>query len=224
MSRRLVGEGLGTALLLYVIVGSGIAAETLGSDPAVMLLAHAVIVGLGLGVLIALFQTTSGAHFNPSVTLGFWRTGTLRPSTGAAYVGAQLVGAIVGVVAANVSFEYDAVSIASTTRSGAGLLVAEFVGTFVLVLLILGLVRSERSSLIPAAVGAWVATIIFATSSTGFANPAVTVARMFTDTYTGIDPGSVALFVAVQLGAGLAAAQVSVALFPTTPRHRHEET
>jgi glycerol uptake facilitator-like aquaporin len=214
MNRRHVAEGLGTGLLLYVIVGSGIAAETLGRDAALQLLAHALVVGLGLGVLISLFQTVSGSHFNPSVTLAFWRSGGLTASEASRYVASQVVGAVVGVAVANTSFGDAALSISATERPGAGAMAAEAVATFVLVLVILALVRTGRSSAVPFAVGAWVATIVFATSSTGFANPAVTVARMFTDSYTGIAPASTVGFLVAQVLAGLAAVPTASLLFP----------
>jgi glycerol uptake facilitator-like aquaporin len=209
LSRKSVAEGLGTGLLLYVIVGSGIAAESLGGDRAVQLLAHALVVGLGLAVLIALFQTTSGSHFNPSVTLAFWATRRVERRTALGYFVAQLLGGIAGVVLANVTFDLPALAVSATARDGFGQVTAEAVATFVLVLVILCLVRAGRDGAVPAAVGAWVAAIVFATSSTGFANPAVTIARTLTDSYTGIAPASVAGFLAAQLLAGLAAALVA---------------
>lgn len=214
MTRKVAAEALGTGMLLYVIVGSGIAAETLASDPGVQLFAHALAVGLGLGALIATLQTVSGAHFNPSVTLGFWRTKTISRGPALRFVAAQIGGAIAGVFAANLSFEHTMASISSTTRSGVGQVVAEGFATFVLVLVILGLVRTGRSGAVPAAVGAWVAAAVFATSSTGFANPAVTVARVFTDSYAGIAPVSVAPFLVTQLVAGLLAAIVAIVFYP----------
>ena len=214
IDRRLVAELAGTGLLLYVVVGSGIAAETLGSDGAAQLLAHAVVVGAGLGVLIALFAAVSGSHFNPAVSMAFWRSGALGGRDTAGYVGAQLVGAVLGVIAANAGFGRPMVMVATTARSGTGRIVSEAIATFVLVLVILVLVRTGRTSWIPAAVGAWVATIIFATVSTGFANPAVTIARTLTDTYTGIAPRSVVGFVAAQLLAGLAAGPAAAFLHP----------
>lgn len=219
MSRESAAEALGTALLLYVIVGSGIAAESLSSDGAFQLLAHSLAVGLALGVLIAMFQTVSGSHFNPSVTLAFWRSREIGGQGATAFVLAQVVGAVAGVVVANISFDLPAVMVSTTTRSGAGLILAEAIATFVLVLVILSLVRSGRSGAVPPAVGAWVAGVIFATSSTGFANPAVTVARMLTDSYTGIAPASVTGFLVAQLLAGFTAARVASALYPTpTPK------
>lgn len=214
MRRHVVAEGLGTALLLYVIVGSGIAAQTLSRDGAVQLLAHALVVGLGLAVLIVMLQTVSGSHFNPSVTIGFWRTGGIRGVAAARFTAAQVTGAVVGVVAASLSFDLPAVSISGTARTGLGLIVAEGIGTFVLVLVVLALVRTGRSKAVPAAVGAWVASIVFATSSTGFVNPAVTIARIFTDTYTGIAPVSAIGYLVAQVAAGFVASAVAPVLFP----------
>ncbi len=215
LPRRLTAEFLGTALLLFVIVGSGIATEGLGGDGAGQLLAHALTVGLGLAALIAFLGPVSGAHFNPAVTVGFWRVGGIRRIDGLGYVAVQVVGAVAGVVLANWTFGEEAIVVSSTVRLGGGVLASEFVVTFVLVLLILGLVRSERIGAVAPAVGAWVAAGIFGSASTGFANPAVTLARIGTDTYTGIDPGSAAPFVAVQLIAGVAAAATAVYLFPS---------
>lgn len=223
MTPRLGAEALGTALLLFVIVGSGIAADRLTDDAAFTLFAHAVSVGLGLAVLIAVLLPVSGSHFNPAVTLALWRTGEIQSRAAIAYVIAQVGGAVAGVMVANLAFGEALAAVSSTERTGAALLVSEFVGTLVLVLLILALVRSERLGAIPAAVGAWVAVIIFSTPSTGFANPAVTIARMFTDTYTGIDPGSVVPFVVVQLLAALTAVAIAVALFPVSERS-HQTT
>lgn len=214
MRSRLLAEGLGTGLFLFVVVGSGIAAQDLAQDPGTRLFAHAVVVGLGLGALIAMFQTISGSHFNPAVTLAFWRSGEIGSGESLRYVSTQLVGAILGVIAANFTFGGAAVSVSETVRSGVGLVVAEAIGTFVLVLSILLLVRTARAGLVPAVIGAWVAAIVFATSSTGFANPAVTISRVFTDSYTGIAPASVLPFIVAQLLAGLLAALIVPALLP----------
>lgn len=220
MRRQLVAEGLGTGLLLYIIVGSGIAAHSLSADAGTQLLAHALVVGIGLGVLIALFQTVSGSHFNPSVTLAFWRSGDIEGPRAAGYVTTQLVGALAGVGAANLSFGEQVFAVSSTARDGAGLVLAEGIATFVLVLVILGLVRVGRASAIPMAVGGWVAAIVFATSSTGFANPAVTVSRIFTDTFTGIAPASAWGFLAAQLAAALLAVPVAALLYARTPTNQ----
>lgn len=214
MTRRLGSEALGTALLLYVIVGSGIVSETLTDDAGLGLFTHAVAVGLGLAVLITMLQTVSGAHFNPSVTLAFWRVRAIDGGETARYVTAQVIGGIAGVVAAHSSFETPPISVSTTTRAGLGMVFAETVATFVLVLVILALVRTGRTVAVPIAVGAWVASAVYATSSTGFANPAVTVARIFTDTFTGIAPSSVPGFLIAQLAAGLAAAGTALIFFP----------
>lgn len=218
MTREIAAEGVGTALLLFVIVGSGIAAEGLGDDAAVQLMAHAVAVGLGLAVLIALFQTVSGSHFNPAVTLAFWRSGAIDGKMASGFVLAQLVGAVVGVAAANFSFGIGMLQVSSSARDGAGLVFAELISTFVLVLVILALVRTDRAQAVPFAVGAWVAAIVFATSSTGFANPAVTVSRVLTETYTGIAAASMPGFVIAQLVAGILSVPVAHFLFPVNAR------
>ncbi len=219
MTRATIAEALGTGFLLYVIVGSGIAAENLASDPGAQLFTHAIAVGLGLAALIAMFQPVSGSHFNPAVTLAFWRTRSIDGTTAASYAVAQIVGAFLGVVAAHLSFGENLVAISSTDRGGYGPTFSEATATFVLVLLILGLVQTHRTGAVPAAVGAWVACVVFATVSTGFANPAVTIARIFTDTYTGIGPASAPAFLAAQIAAGLAAAVVAPVLFvPSQPQ------
>ena len=215
-ARRLTGELLGTALLLYVIVGSGIAVERLSTDGAIQLAVHGIAVGAGLGALIAFLGPVSGAHFNPSVSIGLAITRDFSRGAVTPYILAQLLGAATGVILANLSFSEPGAEMSTTVRAGSGLLLAEFVATFVLVLLIVGLVRSGRPTMIPAAGGAGVATIIIATASTGFANPAVTVARMLTDTFTGIDPASVAGFLSAQLVAALAAGVGALWLFPSS--------
>ncbi len=218
LPRRLTAEFLGTALLLVVIVGSGIAVGRLGDDGAGQLFAHAIAVGLGLAALIALLGPVSGAHFNPGVTLGFLRTGGIGRSDAAAYVCAQVLGGVVGVAVANWTFGRPALGVATTARDGGGQVGGEVVATFVLVLLILGLVQLGKLGAVAPAVGGWVAAAIVATASTGFANPAVTVGRMFTDTYTGIAPASVLPFVAAQFAAALVAAFAARVLFPADAR------
>lgn len=214
LGRRSLAEGLGTALLLVVVVGSGIAVERLGSDPISQLLAHALVVGLGLAALIALLLPVSGAHFNPAVTLGFWLRRQLPSVDAVAYVAAQLAGAAIGVVVANLTFSLAAMSVATTSRDGLGRPMAEGIATLGLVLVILGLIDAGRAPMIPAGVGAWVAAAIVATSSTGFANPAVTVGRVLTDTFTGIAPSSVPAYLAAQLAGAAAAVGIAAVLFP----------
>jgi glycerol uptake facilitator-like aquaporin len=215
-----MAEAMGTSLLLYVIVGSGVAANTLSADRGVELLVHAMSVGAGLGALIAMLQTVSGSHFNPSVTLAFWRSRLISARDTIRYVAAQILGAIVGVIAANWSFDQEVIAVSATLRSGTGLIFSESIATFVLALIILALFATGRSGAVPVAVGAWVATSILATSSTGFANPAVTVARIFTSTNTGIAPASAPAFILAQLVAALVAAWAVSLLLPVTVRQQ----
>lgn len=208
-------EGLGTALLLFVIVGSGITAQTTTSDTGLQLVLHALAVGAGLAVLIAVLAGVSGAHFNPAVTVGFWRRGTIDTPTALAYMTAQVIGAVVGVGLAHLAFGETLFVPSAAGQVTSGAVVGELVGTFVLVLLILGLVDQDRQAWIPAEVGGWVAAMILATPSGGLLNPAVTLARMLTDTYTGIAPLPAVVFVVTQLFAGTAAVLVSRQLIRT---------
>lgn len=209
MRASLWAEGLGTGLLLFVIVGSGMAVDSLGADTTSGLLAHALVVGMGLAVLIAMFITISGSHFNPAVSLAMWRIGRLSPRALGAYVATQMLSAVAGVLAAHATFAGEMIQVATVARPGLGRVLSEGIGTFVLVALILVLVRTDRLAVVPAAVGAWVATIVFGTASTGFANPAVTVARLLTDTYTGIAPRWVPMFLVAQVLGALAAVFVT---------------
>ena len=215
MNRRAVlAETLGTGLLLYMIVGSGVAADRLSLDPAVTLMTHAVVVGASLTVLIWMFGPVSGAHFNPVVTLALWRTGSIGPQLIPSYAGAQVGGGLAGALLANLTFGVPAVAMSSNSRLALGTGVSETVVTFVLVLLILVLVRSENTTLVAPGVGIWVAAAIFGTSSTGFANPAVTLSRAITDTYTGIHPGSVTGFVIAQFIGSVLAVAAALVLVP----------
>jgi glycerol uptake facilitator-like aquaporin len=212
----LFAEAIGTGMLLAVIVGSGWAVEQIGGAPASQLFIHAFVVGAGLAVAIAMFLPFSGAQFNPVVTMALLVRRSLRPGAAVQIVVAQLVGGFAGLILANLTFASEIMTVASIDRSGFGRIAGEVFATFGLVLLILMLVDTGRQSSIPLAVGAWVTTIIVATVSTGFANPAVTVARAFTDSYTGIHPGSVAPFVVAQVAGALAA--VGAATVFTTER------
>jgi glycerol uptake facilitator-like aquaporin len=207
-SRAAFAEALGTAALLYVVVGSGIAVDRLGGDPAGGLFFHAAAVGLGLAALIAGMADVSGAHFNPAVTLAFWRRGDVKGRTAGGYVVAQIVGGLAGVAAAHLAFDTAIVSIATSGRGGFGRLVSEAIGTFWLVLIIIRL-TDLRPAWVPAAVGGWVATMVFSTASTGFLNPAVTLARMLTDTYSGIAPSHTMGFIAAQAGGSYLAVAVA---------------
>jgi glycerol uptake facilitator-like aquaporin len=206
-ARSLTAEFVGTAMLLTLIVGSGIQVERLGVDATAQLLAHTVAVGVGLAVLVAVFLPVSGSQFNPAVTLVAWANGSLAARLVPGYLIAQVGGAVTGVAIANLTFGLSAFEVATTDRPS--LFGAEVLATFSLVLAIFALVAAERPSWLPGAVGGIVAAGMLATASTGFANPAVTVARVFSDTYTGISPTSVPEFLAAQLiGAGLAGAAV----------------
>ena len=214
-ARSLVAEYLGTAGLLLAVVGSGIASSD--GSPPVQLFQHAVVVGAALFALILAFGSVSGAHFNPAVTLADVWMGGMPARDGLGYVGAQLTGAVSGTVGANLLFGLPAVAAATTDRTGLAPAVSEIVATFGLLVVIFGVVRSGRSASVPAAVGAWVAAAIYFTSSTSFANPAVTVARMATDTYTGINVAAVPAFLLAQaVGVALAVPTIRW-LFPDAP-------
>ena len=220
MHRRLVAEFLGTALLVAVVVGSGIAAEQLSpNDIGLQLLENSTATVFGLTILILLFGPVSGAHFNPVVSAADWLLGR-KAGTGlsggdvGAYAIAQTLGAIVGAVLANVMFDIDITELSSKERTGPNLLIAEVVATAGLVALIFALARSGRGALAAPAVGAYIGAAYWFTSSTSFANPAVTVGRMFSDTFAGIDPASVPGFIAAQvIGGGVGLALVRY-LFP----------
>ena len=223
LSRRLMAELLGTGLLVTVVVGSGIAAEGRSpADPGLQLLENSLATAFGLAVLILVFGPVSGAHFNPLVSVADWLLGRRR-GTGlsgreaAAYGLAQVGGGIGGAVLANVMFDRSAAQIATTDRAGVGHGVGEVVATAGLVLVIFALARTGRAALTAAAVGAYLGSAYWFTSSTSFANPAVTVGRMFSDTFAGIAPDSVPLFVLAQVvGAGLGLALLRL-LFPDAP-------
>lgn len=202
--RRATVEGLGTAALVAVVVGSGIQATELTRDVGVQLLVNSLATVFGLGVLIALLGSVSGAHFNPAVTLAAWFTGrrtgdspTLRDV--AAYVPAQVAGAIAGAVLADAMFGKPLVHFSTHDRSAGHLRLAEVVATAGLVWLIFGLARAGRAHLAPVLVASYIGAAYWFTSSTSFANPAVTIGRAFTDTFAGIAPASVLPFVAAQL-------------------------
>jgi glycerol uptake facilitator-like aquaporin len=204
-ARRIAAEALGTALLLTAVVGSGIMGEKLAAgNIAIALLANTLATGASLVVLILAFGPISGAHFNPAVTLAdAWRGG-VRWDEVPGYVGGQLAGAIAGVLAAHLMFEKPLLQISRHSRSGPAQVFSEFVATFGL-LLIIWLVAKHRASAAPYAVGAYITGAYWFTASTSFANPAVTIARAFTDTFAGIRPSDVPGFIGAQLaGAAIA--------------------
>lgn len=216
LGRRALAELVGTAALVAVVVGSGIQATELSRDVGVQLLANSLATVFGLAVLITLFGPVSGAHFNPAVTLAAWFTGRksgdgMTAREVAVYVPAQTLGAIGGAVLADAMFAEPLVKWSTHDRSAGHLWLGEIVATAGLVLLVFGLTRTDRAHLASAAVASYIGAAYWFTSSTSFANPAVTVGRAFTDTFAGIAPASVAPFVAAQLvgaavGLGLLAA------------------
>ena len=215
LPRRLLAEFCGTAFLVGVVVGSGIAAQRLSpADVGLQLLENAVATAAGLVALILAFGPVSGAHFNPVVSLADCVFGGLVWRDAAAYVGAQVAGAVSGAVVANLMFELPAVEWSQRSRSGGGLWLAEVVATIGLLVVIFGVVRSGRTTAAPFAVGAYIGAAYFFTSSTSFANPAVTIGRAFTDTFAGIAPGSVAAFVGFQVVGGAVAVALVRVLYP----------
>ena len=216
LARRAAAEFVGTAFLTLAIIGSGIAASRLSQgDQGFTLVANAIATGLVLVAIILAIGSVSGGHLNPAVTLVAWMTGGLSRSEAGVYALVQLGGAVFGAIAANVVFGLAALDVSHHVRSGWELWTSEVVATFGLVLVIFGIARSGRSSAVPFAVGAYIAAAILFTSSTAFANPAATAARSLTDTFAGIAPQSVPMFVIAELiGAGLALAAVRF-LFPS---------
>jgi len=200
------------------VVGSGIAADRLTDDAAPTLLIHALVVGLALAAAIAAVGPISGARLNPAVTVSVAMERGLSWPDVPVYIAAQLLGALVGVVSANVMFDVPAISIAETARTGAGLWLSEFIATFGLLAVIWGAVRLHAGATVAAAVGAYVSAAIWFTSSTAFANPAVTVGRIFSDTFTGIAPADAVPFVLVQLAGAIAATLLFRWLVPALPQ------
>ncbi|WP_067834673.1 aquaporin [Nocardia lijiangensis] len=220
LARRLVAEFVGSALLVAVVVGSGIAAQQLSpGNTGLQLLENSTATVFGLGVLILVFGPVSGAHFNPVVSLADWwigcHSGTgLRGGEVLAYIVAQVAGCSVGAVLANVMFEVGAFQVSTHDRVSDGHVVGEVVATAGLLAVIFALARTGRAAMSAAAVGAYIGAAYWFTSSTSFANPAVTVGRMFSDTFAGIAPGSVPAFIGAQvLGAVLGVALI-VWLYP----------
>ncbi len=199
MQRRLFAETIGTAFLLATVVGSGIMAERLaGGNAAIALLGNTIPTGAILVVLILVFGPVSGAHFNPAVTLAFAIRRDITARDGAFYVIAQIIGGITGVFIAHIMFDNPLIDPSTHARTGTGQWVGEFVATFGLVATILGLVRKNPGA-IPYAVGLYITAAYWFTSSTSFANPAVTIARGFSNTFAGIAPAHVPAFIVVQL-------------------------
>ncbi|WP_026163620.1 aquaporin [Kribbella catacumbae] len=226
--RRAVAEAVGTGLLVTVVVGSGIAASALSPDDVgLQLLENAFATALGLAVLILMLGPVSGAHFNPVVSAVDWWLGrragaglTLREL--AAYIPAQISGAIVGAVLANLMYAKAAVSWATTDRSTGPLWLGEVVATAGLVVLIFALASSGRAALAPVAVGAYIGSAYWFTSSTSFANPAVSIGRAFSDTFAGIAPGSLPGFIIAQLIGAVVGVGLLAVLYPEAARAADE--
>ena len=199
-----LSEYLGTTFLLMIVVGSGIMGQSLSDNDSITLLANTIATGSGLIVLIWMFGKISGAHFNPAVSVVMFANGELSSRNFILYGLLQVSGAISGTLLANYMFGLDALQVSANSRSGLNLYISEVVATFGLLLVILR-VRTVRSELVAPAVGLYITSAYWFSSSTSFANPAVTIGRMFTDTFTGIDPGNVLFFITAQfIGAFLA--------------------
>ena len=199
-----LSEYLGATFLLMIVVGSGIMGQSLSDNDSITLLANTIATGSGLIVLIWMFGKISGAHFNPAVSVVMFANGELSSRNFILYVLLQVSGAISGTLLANYMFGLDALQVSVNSRSGLNLYISEVVATFGLLLVILR-VRTVRSELVAPAVGLYITSAYWFSSSTSFANPAVTIGRMFTDTFTGIDPGNVLFFITAQfIGAFLA--------------------
>ena len=220
LARRALAEFLGTGLLVAVVVGSGIMAQRLSpTDTGLQLLENSTATALGLAALILIFGPVSGAHFNPVVTFADYTLG--RKSGGgpdartvAVFIPAQIAGGIGGAILANLMFALPAATASTHSRSAGHLWLGEVVATAGLILLIFSLGRTGRGHLGPAAVGGYIGAAYWFTSSTSFANPAVTIARAFTDTFAGIAPGSIAGFIAAQLIGAACGSALIAALYP----------
>lgn len=209
IGRRLGAEMLGTWGIVTVVVGSGIMAERLSGDVGVQLLANTIATTGGLILFITLFAPVSGAQFNPVVSVVQWLAGRLAGRDVLPFVAAQVVGACLGAMTANAMFGLDVVNVSNKLRDGGPIVAGEVVATAVLVLLIEGFVRSDRAALIPYMVAAWITAAYWCTSSTSFANPAVSVGRSLSNSFAGIDPSSLPMFFVGQFlggAVGLAAA------------------
>ena len=213
--RRLAAEFLGSAFLAALVIGSGIAAQRLSpSDTGLQLLENAAATAAGLFAIILMFGPISGGHFNPVVSFvdAAFRGVSWRDA--AAYLPAQVVGCIAGAIAANLMFALPAVSISVKHRATAGHFLSEIIATLGLMLVIFSLARSGRSRVTPAAVGAYIGAAYFFTSSASFANPAITIGRMFSNTFAGIAPSSAPMFIAAQIVGGILAIGLVRLLYP----------
>ncbi len=215
LARRLLAEFLGSAFLAAVVIGSGIAAANLSpGDTGLQLFENAAATAAGLFTIILMFGPVSGGHFNPVVSLVDAAFGGLTWRQAVAYIPAQIAGCIAGAVLANGMFALSAISISTKHRASEAHLLSEVVATLGLLLVIFSLARTRRGSIAPAAVGAYIGAAYFFTSSTGFANPAITIGRSLSDTFAGIAPASVPAFIAAQLVGGAVAIGLIRTLYP----------
>jgi len=214
LARRLVAETVGTALLIIAVVGSGIMASRLSTDVGLQLLENAAATAGALIGLILMFGAVSGAHFNPIVTLVDRLFGSISTRDTILYTIVQTVGGCIGTVIANVMFELDPINISTHTRSSGALWLSEVVATIGLLLVIHGCVRTGRANAVPFAVGVWIGGAYWFTSSTSFANPAVTIARMLSNSFAGIKPSSAPMFILMQLLGGLLAYALIRFIYP----------
>jgi glycerol uptake facilitator-like aquaporin len=214
LARRLLAELLGSALLAALVIGSGIAAQTLSpSDVGLQLLENALATAAGLFTIILMFGPVSGGHFNPVVSLADASFGGIRRRDALAYIPVQIAGCALGAILANAMFELAAINISTHHRASPAHLLSEAIATAGLLLVIFSLARTRRASTIPAAVGAYIGAAYFFTSSASFANPAITIGRMFSDTFAGIAPASVPGFILAQLVGGACAIVLVRALY-----------
>ena len=222
--RRVVAEALGTGLLIVAVIGSGIMATRLSTgDVGLQLLENAIATAGALVGLILMFGAVSGAHFNPVVTLTDRAFGSVSTRDAVAYIPAQVVGGVLGAMLVNVMFELPVVDWSTKDRSSPALWVSEVVATVTLLLLIQACVRTGRATVVPFAVAAWIGGAYWFTSSTSFANPAVTIARMFSDSFAGIAPSSAPMFIVMQLiGCAIAIALIRF-FFPRATTERDHD-
>ncbi len=215
LPRRLAAELLGSAFLAAIVIGSGIAAQRLSpSDTGLQLLENSATTAAGLFAIILMFGPVSGAHFNPVVSFADAAFGGLSWRAAIAYLPAQVAGCVLGALGANLMFGLSAVSISQKHRASGAHALSEVIATAGLILIIFALARSGRLGSAPAAVGAYIGAAYWFTASTSFANPAITVGRMFSNTFAGIAPSSAPVFVAAQVGGGIAGVLIIRFLYP----------
>ena len=215
LTRRVVAEGIGTGFLVIAVIGSGVMASRLSPhDAGLELLANAAATAAALIGLVLIFGAVSGAHFNPVVTLVDRAFGSITTRESALYIAAQIMGGVLGAALANLMFELPATELSTTTRSSPALWLSEIIATVGLLLVIHGCVRTGRANVVAFAVGIWIGGAYWFTSSTSFANPAVTIARTLSDTFTGIKPSSAPMFIVMQLVGALIAYGLIRLLYP----------